>query len=211
MERKAARMTTTRMSSSLSDAWEHCHSICAMADRSLSERAARIYRLAAVMMPAGDAPEERPVLTLQRYQPLIDYIAHRMKDPTRSMRSPIQLDEDAACLAQRYGLSLSQVRRMLPADVRQPHSWLRPFVVRAVRGEWIELHIANHTPQPLEVALLDDDYDIQQGGGQQMLAPGETGLYRWHCKETGIFPIFNKSCLSNARPRSLLGVLMIEP
>ena len=204
-------MTATRMHPSMSNAWQHRNPVQPVVRHPIADRTVRIYRLAAVMMPAGDAPEERPVLTLQRHQPLIDYIAQRMKDPTRSMRSSAQLDEDAAHLSQRYGLSLSQVRRMLPADVRQPHSWLRPFVVRAVRGEWIELHIANHTSQPLEIALLDDDYDIQQGGGLQMLAPGETGLYRWHCKETGIFPIFNKSCLSNARPRSLLGVLMIEP
>lgn len=162
-------------------------------------------------MPAGDGISERPVLTLQRYQPVLDYIVQRMKDPTRSVRSPAQLDEDAVCLSQQYGLSLNQVRRMLPVDVRHPHGWLRPFVIRAVRGEWIELHIVNHTPQPLEVALLDDDYDIQQGGAQQALAPSETGVYRWHCKETGIFPIFNKNCLSNLRPHSLLGVLMIEP
>ncbi|MCS6826961.1 MAG: hypothetical protein NZ553_10135 [Caldilinea sp.] len=204
----AATHTQLPMSS---NAWQHRNPMQSTVRHPIPDRAARLYRLTAVMMPAGDNVDERPVLTLQRYQPLIDYIAQRMKDPTHSLRSPAQLDEDAASLSQRYGLSLNQVRRMLPSDVRQPHGWLRPFVVRAVRGEWIELHIANHTLQPLEIALLDDDYGIQQEGAQQMLAPGETGVYRWHCKETGIFPIFNKSCLSNARPRSLLGVLMIEP
>lgn len=204
-------MAATHTQSTMSHAWTHRNPMQPMVRHSISERAARVYRLAAAMMPVGDGISERPVLTLQRYQPLIDYIVQRMKDPARSVRSPAQLDEDAAYLSQRYGLSLNQVRRMLPVDVRQPHGWLRPFVIRAVRGEWIELHITNHTSQPLEVALLDDDYDIQQGGAQQALAPGETGVYRWHCKETGIFPIFNKNCLSNSRPQSLLGVLMIEP
>lgn len=204
-------MAATRTQSTVSHAWAHRNPMQPMARHSVSEHAARVYRLAAAMMPGEDGVSERPVLTLQRYQPLIDYIARRMKDPARSVRSPAQLDEDAAYLSQQYGLSLNQVRRMLPVDVRQPYSWLRPFVIRAVRGEWIELHITNHTSQPLEVALLDDDYDIQQGGAQQALAPGETGAYHWHCKETGIFPIFNKNCLSNSRPQSLLGVLMIEP
>lgn len=171
----------------------------------------RVYRLVAVPLPDGGSEPERAVLALQRYAPLVEYLAQRMSDHERPTRTTAELEEDAVRLAQRHGLSLDHVRRMLPRDVRVPNSLLRPFVLRAVSGERIQVHVVNRTHLPLQVALLDDDFGIQQGGEPRTLAPGETGVYNWQCKETGIFPIFNKGCTSLLPHRCLLGVLMIEP
>lgn len=171
----------------------------------------RIYRLVAVTMPSSGSEPERALLALQRYQPLIDYLAQRMGEYNRHVRTAAELDEDASRLAQRHGLSLEHVRRMLPRDVRQPNALLRPFVVRAVCGERIEIHVTNHTQLPMRLALLDDDYGIQQSAEQPPLAPGETGVSFWQCKETGIFPIFNEACPQVLQHQCLLGVLMIEP
>ena len=171
----------------------------------------RVYRLVAVLLPAGNGEPERPLFALKRFAPLVEYLAQRMGESAISLRTMAELEEDATRLARRHGLSLEHVRRMLPADVRQPNALLRPFVVRAVRGEHIQVQVANHTPMSLQVALLDDDYGIQQTGDPLTLAPGETGVYSWQCKETGIFPIFNKACASSASRHCLLGVLMVEP
>ncbi|MCL4827837.1 MAG: hypothetical protein KJZ95_10740 [Caldilinea sp.] len=171
----------------------------------------RVYRLVAVSLPAGHGESERAVLALHRYAPLVEYLAQRMSDHEHPIRTTDELEGDAVRLAQRHGLSLDQVRRMLPRDARQSNSLLRPFVLRAVRGERIQVHVTNRTHLPLQVALLDDDFGIQQTTEPRMLAPDEIGLYSWQCKETGIFPIFNQACASSMPHRCLLGVLMIEP
>ena len=176
-----------------------------------TEAEERVYRLVAVPLPGGGSEPERAVLALQRYAPLVEYLAQRMDDNVRPTLTAAEFEEDVVRLAQHHGLSVDHVRRMLPKDVRQPNSLLRPFVLRAVRGERIQVYVTNRTHLPLQVALLDDDFGIQQGGEAITLAPGETGVYNWQCKETGIFPIFNKGCTSSLPHRCLLGVLMIEP
>jgi hypothetical protein len=183
-----------------------------MASKQLAPSAeARVYRLVAVTMPGSGAEPERVLLALQRYQPLLDYLAERMGGSERPVRTSTELDEDANKLAQRHALSVEHVRRMLPRDVRQPNSLLRPFVLRAIRNERIEVHVMNHLQQPMQLALLDDDYGIQQSLEQSPLQPGEEGVYTWQCSETGIFPIFNEACPDGMQHRCLLGVLMIEP
>ena len=117
---------------------------------------------------------------------------------------------DAQRLAQRHGIGVDYVRRMLPKDIRQPNALLRPFVLRAVRGEQIEIHVTNRTHCLMQLALLDDDCGIQPHA-EPALAPGESGVFRWQCKQTGIYPIFNAACTATEQPHCLLGVLMIEP
>lgn len=172
---------------------------------------ARVYRLVTVTMPGSGAEPERVLLALQRYQPLLDYFVQRMSINERPVRTSTELDEDASQLAQRHALSVEHVRRMLPGDIHQPNALLRPFVLRAVRNEHIEVHVTNHTSQSMQLALLDDDYGIQQSLEQPPLQPGEEGVYTWQCSETGIFPIFNEACPDRMQHRCLLGVLMIEP
>ena len=131
----------------------------------------RVYRLVAVSLPAGHGELERAVLALHRYAPLVEYLAQRMSDHEHPIRTTDELEGDAVRLAQRHGLSLDQVRRMLPRDARQSNSLLRPFVLRAVRGERIQVHVTNRTHLPLQVALLDDDFGIQQTTEPRMLTP----------------------------------------
>lgn len=171
----------------------------------------RVYRLVTVKMPGSGAEPERVLLALQRNHALLDYLAQRMSSSERPVRTSAELDEDAIELARRHALSVEHVRRMLPRDVRQPNALLRPFVLRAVRSERIEVHVTNHTQQPMQLALLDDDYAIQQAVEQPPLQPGEEGVYIWQCSETGIFPIFNEACPDGMQNRCLLGVLMVEP
>ena len=172
----------------------------------------RIYRLVVMTMPRIGSEPERAFLSLQRNQPILDYLVQRMSESERPMRTIAELDGDADRLARRYALPFEHVRRMLPRDIRQPNTLLRPFVLRATRSEQIEIHVTNCTPAPMALALLDDDYGIQQRAELlHPLAPGESGVYCWQCKQTGIYPIFNEACPKTAQQRCLLGVLMIEP
>jgi hypothetical protein len=172
----------------------------------------RIYRLMAITLPPFNSEPERGLLTLQRNLPLLEYLVQRMNAVEHLVRTASELDVDAELLARCYGLAFEQVRRMLPKDIRQPNNLLRPFVLRAVRGEQIEVHVSNRTQSPLHLALLDDDYGIQQTAEQQHpLASDESGIYFWQCKQTGIYPIFNEACPRALQQRCLLGVLMIEP
>jgi hypothetical protein len=173
------------------------------------EAETRVYRLVVMTMPqAGGA--DRPFLALQRNLPLLDYLAQRLSESDRPVRTPAELDADAQRLAQRHGIGVDYVRRMLPKDIRQPNALLRPFVLRAVRGEQIEIHVTNRTHCLMQLALLDDDCGIQPHA-EPALAPGESGVFRWQCKQTGIYPIFNAACTATEQPHCLLGVLMIEP
>ena len=172
----------------------------------------RIYRLVVMTMPRLGSEPERAFLSLQRNQPILDYLVKRMSEAERPVYTVAELDRDADRLARRYGLSFEHVRRMLPKDVRQPNNLLRPFVLRSIRSEQIEIHVTNRTSSPMNLALLDDDYGIQQSAEQpHPLAPGESGVYFWQCKQTGIYPIFNEACPKAQQQRCLLGVLMIEP
>lgn len=172
----------------------------------------RLYRLVAMIMPAADGNPERVFLALQRHRPILDYLLARMREEQQFVRSTAELEMDARQLSHHAGLSHEHVRRMLPIDVRQPHTLLRPFVLRAVRGERIELHITNCTQGLMQLALLDDDYGIACATAcQSPLAVNESGVYYWHCNQTGIYPIFNQACTKRSHHRCLLGVLMIEP
>lgn len=171
----------------------------------------RVYRLVVTTTPERSGQRGRALLVLQRNQPILDYLAQRMADTAQPTRTPGELEADAALLGQRHGLPTGHVLRMLPRDVRQPNPMLRPFVLRAARGEQIELHVTNRTGSALALALLDDDHGIQQPAGQPPLEPGARGAYFWHCKEAGIYPIYNEACKDASQHRCLLGVLMIEP
>lgn len=173
---------------------------------------ARVYRLSAVPAPRSGSEAGRAILTLQRHQAIVEYLQRRLSHAGDAMRSSEQLDCDAQVLAQHCGLAIEKVRRLLPEDARQTHSLMRPFVMRAVRGERIELHVSNRLPGPLLLALLDDDFGIQQGASSQRpLDAGERGVFLLTCKQTGIFPIYNQACPQGSANRCLLGVLMIEP
>jgi hypothetical protein len=174
--------------------------------------ATRVYNLTAVPMPgtAGDAG--RAILTLQRHQPIVEYLQQRLSANGDAVRNGEQLDKDAQTLSHSSGLAADKVRRLLPEDARQVHNLMRPFVIRAVRGEQIEVHVLNRLPASLHLALLDDDFDIQQSVAQQRpLEPGEQNVYIWTCRQSGIYPIYNQACPQNSASRCLLGVLMIEP
>lgn len=174
--------------------------------------AARIYNLAAVPAPGAACETGRAILTLHRHQPIVEYLQRRLSQAGDAMRSSEQLDYDAQTLSQNCGLALDKVRRLLPEDARQTHNLTRPFVIRAVRGEQLELHVNNRLPGPLLLALLDDDFGIQHSASHQRpLEAGERGVYLLACKQTGIFPIYNQACPQNTANRCLLGVLMIEP
>lgn len=181
------------------------------AQKSMSaETELRVYRLVVMTMPQAGSDAERPFLTLQRNLPILDYLAQRLSEAERPVRASAELDMDAQRLAQRYGFGVDYVRRMLPKDIRQPNPLLRPFVLRAVRGEQIEIHVTNYTRCLMQLALLDDDFGIQPHT-EPVLTPGESSVFYWQCKQTGIYPIFNAACTATEQPHCLLGVLMIEP
>lgn len=175
-----------------------------------AEAETRVYRLVVMTLPQAGGDAERPFLALQRNLPILDYLVQRLREPGRPVRTGADLDEDAQRLAQQHGLGVDYVRRMLPKDIRQPNPLLRPFVLRAVRGEQIEIHVTNRTRSLMQLALLDDDFGIQPHA-EPALAPGESSVFRWQCKQTGIYPIFNAACTATKQPHCLLGVLMIEP
>lgn len=195
----------------------HCPPIAAVGRRAERDAEARIHHLVAVALPASGDDPERALLSLQHYHPLLEYLAQRLQDAEHPRRSAAELDAAAEHLAKRHHMAAAQVRRMLPHDIRQPHLLLRPIVLRAVCGERMQVRVTNRLPTPLQLALLDDDYGIQDDAIHQMtgrpltLAPGEAGAYHWLCRQTGIFPIYNEACPQTRQHHCLLGVLMIEP
>jgi len=154
----------------------------------------------------------RPILALRRHLPLIDYLGRRLASAPVAAHSADQLDADARTLAQAAGLPEEKVRPLLPVDVRQPHPLLRPLVMRANLGERIQISVTNWLAErALSLALVDDDYGIQDDSDAPPIANGETHMYVWRCLHAGVYPIYNRAGASLAERRCLLGVLMIEP
>jgi hypothetical protein len=88
----------------------------------------------------------------------------------------------------------------------------RPFVVRAMLGERIEVQVTNYLAHlPLSLALVDDDFGIMDGADAPVLAHGETHTYCWNCCHAGVYPMYNRACPDPVERRSLLGVLIVEP
>ena len=86
----------------------------------------------------------------------------------------------------------------------------RPFVLRAAVGEVITTEIFNLLADtPLCLAVVDDDYGILEDEGVE-IAPGESRTLTWHCRHTGIYPIYNRACRDAAERRTLFGVLIID-
>lgn len=154
----------------------------------------------------------RPILALHRHLPLIDYLGRRLASAPAAARSADQLDADARALSPVVGLSEEKVRPLLPADVRQPHPLLRPLVMRAALGERIQISVTNRLAErALSLALVDDEYGIQEQSDAAPIVNGETRTYVWRCLHAGVYPIYNRAGVSLAEQRCLLGVLMIEP
>jgi len=171
----------------------------------------RVYTLSAVVAPAVEDAAGQAILTLQRHRPIVAYLQRRLSHACDAIRSNEQLDCDAQVLSKECGLAPHQVRRMLPQDVRQSQNLTRPFFIRAVRGEKIELHVTNWLPDPLLLVLLDDGLGMQQDRlSQRSLATGEQGAYLLTCKQAGIYPIYNQARPEDTASRSLLAVLMVE-
>lgn len=189
---------------------QHRRPVSSVKQSMSAETELRVYRLVIMTLPQAGGDAERPFLALQRNLPILDYLVQRLREVECPVRTGADLEEDARRLAQHHGLGVDYVRRMLPKDIRQPNPLLRPFVLRAVRGEQIEIHVTNRTQSPMQLALLDDDFGIQPHA-EPVLAPGESSVFRWQCKQTGIYPIFNAACTATEQPHCLLGVLMIEP
>ena len=55
----------------------------------------RIYRLVVMTMPRIGSELERAFLSLQRNQPILDYLVQRMSESECPMRIPAELDIDA--------------------------------------------------------------------------------------------------------------------
>ncbi len=171
----------------------------------------RVYNLSAVTVPDVDGEAKQAILTLQRHQPIMEYLQRRLSQDGDAVRSSEQLDRDAQALSKECALAPYQIRRMLPEDARQVQNLTRPFVIRALCGEEIELHVTNRLPDPLRLVLLDDGLGMQQDVSyQRPIKTAEQGVYLLTCKQAGIYPIYNQAYSENGASRGLLGVLMIE-
>jgi hypothetical protein len=171
----------------------------------------RVYSLVVVGVADEQVPQ-RPILALRRHLPAIESIGQRLVSPQRFAQPSGRLDADAPALKPATGLSEAKVRSLLPLAVRQPHPLLRPLVIRATLGERILVSVSNRLAgRLLRVALVDDDYGIQEDETAGPLRDGETGNVLWNCRHAGVYPIYNQAATSSAERRCLLGVLIVEP
>lgn len=187
----------------------------------------RCYALVAASVADANG-REHPLLALHRHLPLIEALRERQvrrQAAGDGATSETGMSETGASeaevqrVAQACGLGEQKVRALLAGAPENSPVSLRPLVLRAALGECIETQVTNLLPHTaLCLALVDDDYGIQQGSregseeaNQHCLAYGETRTYRWHCRHPGIYPMYNRLGGTAAEKRCLLGVLIVEP
>src|SRR5918997_3412740 len=112
---------------------------------------------------------------------------------------------------------------LTPAQAREPHPLVRPLVLRARRGEMLEVHLQNSI-QDHEVGLhlVGGGYDVRSDDGSavglnppSLVGTGGDRVYRWPCDNEGVFPFHDGGNWSGGEDgtnvHGLFGALIVEP
>ncbi|MBD1852804.1 multicopper oxidase domain-containing protein [Leptolyngbya sp. FACHB-711] len=186
----------------------------------LTDSGSRCYQVVAIEITIyfnkyGDHNHNGLMFTLKQNLPILKYIKQLMQGPV----AEAQLIAEARARAQQLGIELPQT----PEEAKQPHPLVRPLVLRACKGDVVEVQLENEIrDRSIGLHLVGDGYDIQTSDGAQvgrnassLVATGETRKYIWHCKHEGVFPFHDAGNFSGnqdgTNAHGLFGALIVEP
>jgi hypothetical protein len=179
----------------------------------------RTYHITALRMPVyfnreGDHDHNGMIYALTANADLLRYVRALAEG-----RDPAEWFAAAQARAAHLGLPLPQT----PQQARQPFPLVRPLVLRAGRGETVQVVLRNEiSGRPVGIHLVADGYDVNTSDGSDVgdnpasLAPdGGTWTYTWACRHEGVFPFHDGGDYSGGEDgtnvHGLFGALIVEP
>lgn len=179
------------------------------------------YHVTALQMPIyfnreGDHDHNGLIFALSANVPILKFI--------RALGAPGGEDPDefrAAAEARAAELEVD-----LPANAgqaRQPHPLVRPLVLRARKGEHLQVELRNEIPgRHVGLHLVGDGYDVITDDGSEvganpssLTAPDGIRVYSWTCCHEGVFPFHDAGNYSGGEDgtnvHGLFGALVVEP
>ena len=169
----------------------------------------QIHHLFAVAIPDPAQPAvERVVLTPHRHLPVIEQFAQRVVWQLAQEPKQVRRGEKAHGVPKQANNGAGSGGAAVNDDASRLG---RPHVLCAALGDTLELHVTNLLPtMRISLGLVDDDLGMQTWLALPAASYGETQVYTFHCRQPGIFPIFNRAGADYTQFRCLLGVLMVE-
>lgn len=108
-------------------------------------------------------------------------------------------------------------------DARKPHPLVRPLVLRACRGDIVEVKLRNDiSDRWVGPHLVGPGYDVKTDDGSDvgmnnhsLVKPRGTRTYTWLCENEGVFPFHDGGNYSGGEDgtnvHGLFGALVVEP
>ncbi len=108
-------------------------------------------------------------------------------------------------------------------DARQPYPLVRPLVIRAGKGDRVQVELRNEVSgRHVGLHLVGDGYDVELNDGSHvgrnepsLAEPGCTRTYQWKCCHEGVFPFHDGGNYSGGEDgtnvHGLFGALVVEP
>ncbi|RKH34574.1 hypothetical protein D7X75_07710 [Corallococcus sp. CA031C] len=110
-----------------------------------------------------------------------------------------------------------------PEEARQPHPLMRPLVLRARKGDLLQVELRNEIQRrKVGLHLVGGGYDVKEDDGSHvgrspssLVRTGGRHVYDWRCENEGVFPIHDGGNYSGGEDgtnvHGLFGALIVEP
>ena len=163
----------------------------------------------------GDHDHNGMLFALTANVPILEYI--------RALASGREPSDAQRAAAEARAAVIRAPLPLTPPQAREPHPLVRPLVLRARRGEMLEVHLQNSI-QDHEVGLhlVGGGYDVRSDDGSavglnppSLVGTGGDRVYRWPCDNEGVFPFHDGGNWSGGEDgtnvHGLFGALIVEP
>jgi len=171
----------------------------------------------------GDHDHNGLMFALTANVPILKYIQAlgRVGQPPSAEPSetPEQWYAQAKARADEIGVELPSS----PQEARQPHPLVRPLVLRARKGDRVQVELRNDIRnRQVGLHLVGDGYDVRTDDGSHvgrnpssLVGPNERRTYEWRCDHEGVFPFHDGGNYSGGEDgtnvHGLFGALIVEP
>ncbi|HEX8441160.1 multicopper oxidase domain-containing protein [Archangium sp.] len=171
----------------------------------------------------GDHDHDGLMFALTANVPILKYIQAlgRVGLPPSAEQpdTPEQWYAQAKARADELGIELPSS----PEEARQPYPLVRPLVLRARKGDRVQVELRNDIRnRQVGLHLVGDGYDVRTDDGSHvgrnpssLVGPGERRTYEWRCDHEGVFPFHDGGNFSGGEDgthvHGLFGALIVEP
>ncbi len=185
----------------------------------------------------GDHDHDGMMYIRDEYKDILKYVRNVQKyyfDNKTATELPPDLIKERNKLIDDFEISgdINRISEWLPKtrkEINHPHPLIVPLVLRAAKGDTIEISLTNELSKPenesefREVGIhlvgpgTDDDSDGSDiwGNSSSLVAHGSTRTFRWKCEHEGVFVFHDAGDFrgdeNGTNVHGLFGALVVEP